>query len=159
MKREISHLLQLFEIETRTRSLHLYQLLQLCQVEKLVGTAHYEVCSIAKFLDKKKGGKKLKIGGSDTRQKTEKKVNFLGKKKVFPRAMGTAKTTKITCPCPCPCCPKMPMPVPVPFLAGFQNHVPVPVPVPFSPKNGRAHVPLARALSALEVRLYALSFP
>jgi hypothetical protein len=27
--------------------------------------------------------------------------------------------------------------------------VPVPVPVPFSPKNGRAHVPLARALSAL----------
>ncbi len=38
------------------------------------------------------------------------------------------------------------MPVPVPFLAGFQNHVPV----RFSPKNGRAHVPvpLARALSA-----------
>ncbi len=46
---------------------------------------------------------------------------------------------KITCLCPC--CPKMP----VPFLAGFQNRVPVPL----LPENGRAHVPLARALSAL----------
>jgi hypothetical protein len=45
----------------------------------------------------------------------------------------------------------MPVPVPVPFLAGFQNHMPVPV--PFSPKNGRAHVPLARALSALNLSI------
>ncbi len=57
--------------------------------------------------------------------------------------MGTEKTTKITCPC----CPKMP--VPVPFLAGFQNHVPMPM--PFSPQNGRAHVPLARALTPLDL--------
>jgi hypothetical protein len=59
--------------------------------------------------------------------------------------MGTAKTTKITCPS----WMVFQNHVPVPFLAGFQNHVPV----PFSPQNGRAHVPLARALSALFLTL------
>jgi hypothetical protein len=69
---------------------------------------NYQVCSIAKFLDKKKG-KKMKIGGSDTCQKTEKKSIFW-EKKSFSKGHGHGKN--------------------------HENHVPMPVPV--LPENARA---------------------
>jgi hypothetical protein len=70
---------------------------------------NYQVCSIAKFLDKKKR-KKNENWWQRHLSKNRKKVNFLGKKKSFSKGHGHGKN--------------------------HENHVPMPVPV--LPENARA---------------------
>jgi hypothetical protein len=86
---------------------------------------NYQVCSIAKFLDKNLSENWWQRHMS----KNRKKVNFLGEEKTFSKGHGHGKNHENH--------------VPVPFLAGFQNHVPVPF-LGWFPKP----VPVARALFA-----------